>query len=125
VKRAAAIAVVLSAACMIPGIVRAVSLREPRGEGRYGQARETLRRLGATEAGYLTDADLSVGRGADVWRYYTAAYALAPVLLRPDTNERYLLVDVPDPAMVTKLVGGKLKMVANEGEGVAVMEQRP
>jgi hypothetical protein len=124
VIRAAAIAVAISAACMIPGIVRAVSLRTPRGEDRYGAAREALRGQGAASAGYLTDADLSIGRGQDVWRFYTAAYALAPVLLRPGTSERFLLVDLPDPAMLAPLLRSpSLELTRDLGDGVAIVER--
>jgi hypothetical protein len=124
VIRAAAIAVVVSAACMIPGIVRAVSLRAPRGESRYGTAREVLRSQGAASAGYLTNADLSIGRGEDVWRFYTAAYALAPVLLRPTTEDRFLLVDLPDPALLPALLRSpSLKLASDLGDGVAVVER--
>ena len=122
--RAAAIAVVISAACMIPRIVRAVSLRDPRPEVRYGAAREALRGLHASTAGYLTNADLSVGVGEDVWRFHAAAYVLAPVLLRPTDEERYLLVDLPDPALLPPLLRSPaLKLAVDLGDGVAVVER--
>jgi hypothetical protein len=109
---------------MIPGIVRAVSLREPRAEGRYGTAREALSGLHARSAGYVTNADLSRGVGEDVWRFHTAAFVLAPVLLRPTDEERYLLIDLPDPAMLPPLLRSPaLRLVADLGDGVAVVER--
>jgi hypothetical protein len=124
VNRAAAIAVAISAACMIPGIVQAVSRREPGAEVRYGRARETLRGLHASSAGYLTNADLSNGVGEDVWRFHTAACVLAPVLLRPTGEERWLLVDLPDPALLAPLLRSPaLRLAADLGDGIAVMER--
>jgi hypothetical protein len=122
---AIAVAVVVSAACMIPGIRQAVSLREPRAEVRYGSARKALQSLHAGSVGYLTSGKgLAEGDSLAVWRFHQARFALAPVLLLPETEEKFLLVDVADPQQIASLLRTPgLHLAADLGEGLAIVEQ--
>jgi hypothetical protein len=88
---------------------------------RYAPAREALR--GAGVAGFLSDDPLDGDAGA--LRFHRALYGVAPTVLRPNSQERVLLVDLAHPERLTRLLTAPdLRLRKDLGNGLAVVEKR-
>ena len=88
---------------------------------RYAPAREALR--GAGVAGFLSDDPLDGDAGA--LRFHRALYGVAPTVLRPNSQERVLLVDLAHPDRLARLLTAPdLKLRNDLGNGLAIVEKR-
>ena len=98
--------------------------REPAGEridARYAPAREALQ--GVPVAGFISDQPLDQSSGA--MRFHRAQYGVAPALLRPDTREAVLLVDLADSSRLPLLLRAPdLRLRKDLGGGLAIVEKR-